>query len=343
MTPSASLPAPARPKRRRRLLTRLALILFGLLLCTELALRIAGHFYQKRQLEALEQARSENAKRLIILAMGESTTGGLWLPFEDSYPKQLERKLREYYGRQRIKVIVPPHIGQNTSHMVHRFAGYLRDFQPALVIIMAGVNNTWSLAESNLGDFLPPGHWQTHLFRLRRWSDDVKVMRLARLLASGTGEAWRRMGRDLEGAPMMTQWPPKPDLLVKGVGPEPFLQLWRSDVGRMIEQAQAAGTKVILMTYPNYDDPPLAEIEAMAAKWSVPLVENHKSFAPFLEENRAQEVFFDDLRHPNARGYGIVADNVLRCILENELLADKIRVKGEHESASENPAADGSS
>lgn len=99
-------------------------------------------------------------------------------------------------------------------------------------------------------------------------------------------------------------------------------------------QGQTAGTKVISMTYPNYDSPSITEIEAMAAKGSVPRVENHKPFAPFLEQNRAREVFFDDLRHPNAQGYGIVADNVLRCIVENGLLADKIRFKKENDGSS---------
>ncbi len=147
------------------------------------------------------------------------------------------------------------------------------------------------------------------------------MVRLVRLATSSGEEAWQRIERDLEGAPTMTQWPPKPDLVSRGVGPEPFNQLWRSDVGGMIEKARAANVKVILMTYPNYDEPPLAEIEAMAAKFSLPLVENHKSFKPYLDEGRPLEVFFEDIRHPNAVGYGIVVDNILRCILERDLLA----------------------
>lgn len=330
-------PPASRGKRLLRRSAKLFLIVLGVLLVLEIALRITGHFYQSRQVEDQRKDRRNSTKWVTVLALGESTTLGLWLPFEESYPKQLERRLREHYQRRRIQVVVPPHAGQNTSQMVHRFADYLESFQPSLVILMAGVNNTWSLAESNLGDHLPPGHWQTALFRLRRWSDDVKVVRLGRLLSSGTRQLWRRMGQDLEGKPLMTEWPPKPDLLVRGVGPEPFLKLWRADVGQMIEQAQAAGVKVILMTYPNYDTPPVSEFEAMAAKWSLPLVENHKSFAPLIEQGRAGEVFFEDLRHPNARGYGIVADNVLRCIVERGLLADKIRVKKAASGSAERP------
>jgi len=43
-----------------------------------------------------------------IVCLGESTTAGLWVKFEDSYPKQLERVLRDFYRTNAINVIVPP-------------------------------------------------------------------------------------------------------------------------------------------------------------------------------------------------------------------------------------------
>jgi lysophospholipase L1-like esterase len=329
--------APSWRRRWARRLAKFGLVVFLILLALEIVLRVVGHSYQSRQLEALARRREASWKPVTILTLGESTTGGLWLPFEQSYPKQLEQRLRERYGQNNLEVLVPPHSGQNTSQMVHRFAGYLRDFEPALVIFMCGVNNTWSLAESNLGDFLPKGDPRTYLFKLRRITDDIKVVRMFRLASSSTGEAWNRMQQDMEGAPMMTQWPPKPDLFTRGVGEQPFVELWRSDLGRMIEQSQAAGVPVILMTYPNYDTPTVPEFEGMAAKYSVPLIRNHESFAPYLQNGRALEVFFDDLRHPNAAGYGIVVDNLMRLIDEQKMLA-----KVFPEPAAEQPAPEAS-
>lgn len=297
----------------------MALALAVLLLVLEVLLRIAGARYRADFWEAAG-GRAVPDGSVTILALGESTTAGLWLPVEDSYPKQLERKLRAHYGSDRITVLMPPHIGQNTSQMVHRFGDYLTTFEPALVILMAGVNNTWSLAESNLGEFMPTGSWRTHAFRLRRWADDVKVFRLARLLVSGTGEAWRALRSDLAGEPRFTQWPPPDDPLVRGIGLEPFRRLWRSDVGRMIGEAKASGAGVILMTYPNYDFPPPSEFAALAGEQAVPLVENHRSFDPLIEKGRAEEFFFEDLRHPNAEGYAIVADNAFRAVLATGIL-----------------------
>ncbi len=272
-------------KRRLQLAFKIALTCAVTLLAIEVLLRFAGSYYQKR----FWNASTVSPETVAILALGESTTGGLWLPIEDSYPKQLQRLLRAHYQTERIQVLIPPHTGQNTSQMLHRFPNYLSASRPVLVIIMAGVNNIWSLAESNLGDFMPPGHWRTYAFRLRRWADDVKLFRLARHLFDSSGQAWENMRSDLEGKPRYTPWPPENDPLVAHIGMDAFMRLWRSDVGRMIEQAKEAGAGAILMTYPNYDTPPLSEFRAMAAKWSIPLVENHKAFADLIQQGRAKE------------------------------------------------------
>lgn len=99
-----------------------------------------------------------NAGKKTILCVGESTTLGLWCNVEDSYPKQLERMLNTYEGTDRYMTVVPPHIGQNTSQMAHRMTSYLETYRPRLVILMCGVNNLWSLAESSVPQFLS-GSW----------------------------------------------------------------------------------------------------------------------------------------------------------------------------------------
>lgn len=299
-------------KRRLRLSSRIVGASFVTLLAIELLLRCAGCYYRKR----FWDASALSGEDLAILAVGESTTGGLWLPPEDSYPKQLQRLLRDHCRNNRIQVLIPPHTGQNTSQMLHRFPRYLSASRPALVLVMAGVNNKWSLAESNLGDFMPRGDWRTYAFRLRRWTDDVKVFRLFRYLFDSSGQAWKNFKSDLEGKPRYTPWPPEDDPLVGNIGREAFVRLWRSDVGQLIEQARKAGAAVILMTYPNYDTPPLSEFQAMAQKWSLPLVDNHKAFADLIRQGRAKEFFFEDLRHPNAKGYSIVAQNAFRAVLK---------------------------
>ncbi len=312
-----------RTRRLARWLVKAALLGCVCLVLLEILLRVAGYYYKSRFWEA--RGRHPAAERATVLALGESTTAGMWLPVEESYPKQLQARLREHYGTPRIRVVIPPHIGQNTSQMLARFPQYLETFEPDVVVIMAGVNNTWSLAESNLGEFMPPGDWRTRLFRWRRWLDDVKVFRLGRLLITGAGETRRSLEDDLAGKPRMATWPPEDDPLVRNIGREPFLRLWRSDVGQMIQQAEASGAAVLLMTYPNYDTPPVSEFVDLAKTHSLLLVENHRPFAEIIDQGRAAEFFFEDLRHPNAKGYAIIADNVFRSLLANELLDEKVR------------------
>jgi len=311
---------------RLKIVAAISLSLFSLFLVMEVLLRVAGYYYRAGFSEDAGLIHGVAESDVTILTMGESTTGGLWLEDrQDSYPLQLQSLLRAHYQKDRIRVLMPPHIGQNTSQMVARFDAYLAAFRPALIIVMAGVNNGWSLAESNLGEFMPSGSWRTHAFRFRRWADDIKTFRLMRLAISGTGEIWRSMQLDLSGRPRYTQWPPPNDPLVEGIGSDPFVQLWRSDVGQMIEKTQAAGAGVVLMTYPNYDFPVASEFQMMAANWSVPLVENHKSFETLEEEGHFEDYFFDDMRHPNAKGYAIVAENAFRAVLATGVIDEKLR------------------
>jgi lysophospholipase L1-like esterase len=316
---------PAKSRRIGRGLLLLAVSLVLVVVGAEVVLRVLGHQYQQRHWQRVTAEHAASRARATVLALGESTTAGLWLPFEQSYPKQLEARLRAHYGSDRISVVVPPHLGQNTSQMVARMPFYLSTFRPDVVVIMAGVNNAWSLVESDLPRFLPESDWRTPLFRWRRWLDDVKVLRLASLVWSASRERLSRFGHELGGAPRFTEWPPKAGLLgaVDSNG-EPILQLWRHDVGTMIDLAHRAGATVILMTYPNYDTPPLAEFRAMARAKGVRLVDNHHAFRPLVTPDVISTYFLADYRHPSAKGYAIVAEHALQAIVETPAITSRL-------------------
>ncbi len=311
--------------KRLRIAGAMAIVLLITLVGTEAILRGLGRAYQHRYWQRVNADHAASRSAATVLAIGESTTGGLWVPFEHSYPKQLEALLRAHYRTNQISVVVPPHIGQNTSQALHRFLLYLNAFHPHVVIIMAGVNNSWALSESNLARFLPADEWRTQVFRWRTWLHDVKVLRLFRLMWTASGEAVSTLGGDLAGAPRFTEWPPKTDIL----GPvepnsRPFLDLWRHDVGEMIDMAQRSGAVVMLMTYPNYDTPPPAEIRAMARAKGASLVDNDVTFRPLLVPGVASKYFFGDYHHPTAEGYAILADSVVRVMLSTPTIAGRL-------------------
>jgi lysophospholipase L1-like esterase len=304
----------------RRLVRRAAFallavgILFGLL---EAGLRIAGHYVQARYWRDIAARVQPNSVNL--LAIGESTTIGIWVEKDESYPRQLERKLREHYGTNAINVIIPPHIGQNTSQVLHRFDGYLSTFKPAVVIVMAGVNNTWSLDESNLGRFLPA--WAVRL-RARMLLDKSRVLKLIRLLLHASevkGQDVRRtIFAEMRGRPRYTSWPPPRDFR-DAFEPEVFRELWRHDVGQMLRASKAAGARPILMSYPTWRLPSYADLETMAMEENVSLVRNDLSFKPLVDDGTAKDVLFPD-GHPNARGYAIIAANVFKVLVKEHVL-----------------------
>ena len=289
------------------------------LLLLEGVLRLAGS-YLTRKSEAGQKRYLEQRDCLTILALGESTTGGLWCEPKDAYPGQLERLLTAKYGRP-VCGFYPHYIGQNTSQMYGRFDNYVSIVRPRLVIFMCGANNTWSFEESNIGWYIDLTNRDALALRVRLMLDRFRVYKLARMARYGV-ENWRRKAReDLSGAPQTAPWPPPDEDILFGVrNQQAFLELWRFEVGGMIDRARARGANVILMTYPNYDFPAPADFEALASAKSVPVVRADLIFKPLLDRGLADRFFFEDGRHPRPEGYALMAAELARLIEAQDLL-----------------------
>lgn len=305
----------------RRLLRALPWAAFALvvgLLLLEGVLRLAGA-YLTRKFDA-SQKSGHPQDCVYVLALGESTTGGVWVEPAQSYPGQLERLLTQRYGRP-ICVKVPMHVGQNTSQMYNRFDRYMSTFQPRLVILMCGANNIWSLEESHIGWFLDLTDPDALGLRLRLTLDHFRVFKVARM-AKYDLDAWRREAReDLAGTPQYTRWPaPDENIQLGSRKRAAFLELWKYEVGHMIDGAQARGAAAVLMTYPNYDFPPPSDFEALAVAKQVPLVRTDLMLKPFLAPGLADRYFFHDHAHPKPEGYAVIAAELVRLIEEQDLL-----------------------
>jgi len=115
-----------RKKLTKRILSAVCLTILFLCLL-ELSLRLAGYVYLNRiYREQFLDLCHPTPEDITIVCLGESSTAGLWVSYENSYPKQLERKLKAYYRGHSIKIVVPPHLGQNTSQIANRMEDYLR-------------------------------------------------------------------------------------------------------------------------------------------------------------------------------------------------------------------------
>lgn len=307
-----------------RRLRRAVLVVLALALLAELGLRVAGALYLRRLYPDPPGAPDE----VRVVCLGESSTAGLWTKPEDSYPSQLERALRAAWPDARIRVVVPPHIGQNTSQIANRIDGYLRRHRPRLVVVMSGYNNEWSLAESHVGPFLEGSRTEAIRVRTLIALDGLRVFRLARwawlkatlpeherFLEENRGYAW--------GAPERARYPPAEGVYRFALRERTaFVKLWRYDVGEIVRRSRASGARTLLMSYhinPSYL--PAAEMAALAQAEGVPLVRNDETFAPLVQDRTIDRYLFHDAWHPNERGYALIADGAFRAIVRDDLLS----------------------
>lgn len=313
-------------------LTRAGVLRAGLavLLATvaaEAALRAAGQLYLRNLYTTAFRATAPRPGDVNLLCLGESSTAGMGVEPADSYPGQLQTMLREFYDNPRIRAIVPPHVGQNTSQMANRIRDYLELYQPRLVLVMAGYNNEWSLAESHVARHLEGTPAETWRVRALIFLDAFRLFKLLRYgylrflvrersdyMAENTHYVW--------GHPELVRFPPAAWIheIAKNHSVA-FVRAWRDDVESMVRASHANGARVLLMTYhvnPSYL--PSVEFTSLASELRLPLVRNDESFAVAARQRGASRYLLDDGWHPNRLGYEIVARNAFGQIRDADLL-----------------------
>ena len=305
------------------------LIFAVIIVCSmEFILRITGDLYLNN-LYVQKNAYLRVPSKTTIICLGESSTAGLYVNRQDSYPAQLKEMLKQEYPEKDISVIVPPHVGQNTSQVSNRIKHYIDLYKPSLIVLMVGYNNEWSLAESNIGKFLKLNGMQVFKVKILVQLNKLRLFKLFRYVylkhvkkeksghvsgLEGTKYMW--------GGPELTRWPPK-----KWVYPfarhnrEAFVKLWRYDVQKIISTAKKNNVKIVLMTYhinPTYL--PSKEFILMAREEGIPLVRNDLVFRYLYQRGVLKSYLLEDNWHTNKKGYRIIADNVFKTIDETNLL-----------------------
>jgi lysophospholipase L1-like esterase len=81
---------------------------------------------------------------LRVVAMGDSNTYGLYLDKKDAYPKQLETIWNTAHKNNPIEVINLGYPGSNSSRLVASIEEINRQFQPDIILVMIGTNDSWT-------------------------------------------------------------------------------------------------------------------------------------------------------------------------------------------------------
>jgi len=303
-----------------------------LLICLvlEIGLRITGYIYlSKSYIEAYTvQCNNSKGENINIVCLGESSTEGLWVKWEDSYPKQLENKLRQFYSNNNIKVIVPPHMGQNTSQVANRINRYISLYKPKLIILMVGCNNTWSFAESHIIKFMTKFNKENLKVRALLVLDNFRLFKVLRYVyikfvakcksIPNRDYLFFAFGHPEYVLPETAIWP----YFFEKLNRKAFVELWKFDVRYIIQEAKLHDVKVVLMTY--HINPmryiSINDYIAMAEEQGILLIRNDISFDPLIKRGVINNFVLWDNWHPNKLGYSIIANNIFEEVKNKNLL-----------------------
>lgn len=277
-------------RRRSRLLG-----LVVLLLLVELALQLAGPLVQ-RSMSRSWDAPDPDAP-LSVLCVGDSNTYGLHLPRVYAYPALLRAALGRRY-RQPVNVVNRGIPGQNSAQVAFGLEQDLLDLSPDLVLILAGINDTWNTDGHDLGLVSLLGR--------------LKLVRLVRVLMSGvTTSGTFEIRSDEQGEIVIDRGAGArrvnqgdlPD--VAQLSGTTLAEVIHAGLGRALAACRDAGSRPVLMTYAE-NQGPFAEINTVVREYAqqqqVLLIDHEQTFREHFAAEGYTSLMFDD-HHPNVRGY----------------------------------------
>jgi lysophospholipase L1-like esterase len=300
-------------------LGRLALIPLGLLIAVmalEALLQVSGLLVRAPGSQSLSW---ETGGRR-VLALGDSNTYGVWLSDRgtEAWPAQLEALWNESDPSRRVEVLNAGFPGTNSSRLLRDFPALLEAFQPDLVIVMVGANDSWTkpvAPGSRKGGFLAFVRRHSRVLRLARLlrprieAAQLEVVRVPGDRDWDRGGVVARFGEyEFDG-----RW----SKATPGEGAD-----WDALVQNLREIAAYTrdhGVPLALMTYPSshksYGRANVA-IRIAARESGAPLIDLAEVFRPLCPQKECPGWFFQD-QHPRALGYRLVAETIVAWLRED--------------------------
>lgn len=309
---------------RRRIRPAVAVFAAGVVaiaVIAEVSLQLAAALSSDRSGSA-----SDGTASFRILALGDSHTYGARVENEESYPSQLQSFL-DKHSPATFYVINKGIPGFTTAQVRSRLAQQVNAYDPHLVLLWAGINDTWNVTEI-YGDKIS---WRE---RIDGYASRLRLYKMWRV--------WRH-DRQLERE--------FPLLIGDDDGPRPHVEVlgehgrridWgngvveeirtesrerRSDTihARRVEAnfdaivtwLRAAGICVAFIEYPvdakGFGNANIS-MRAVALRYKLPIVRSKES----IRRVPADQLEFLWAMHPNAAMYGEIASDVAEAVLEME-------------------------
>jgi lysophospholipase L1-like esterase len=303
----------------RKVLNALLLI-FIVLALLEGLLRLYGFFYIAR-LGSLYKKR-DTKNKINILAVGESTTGGLWIE-DKSYPLQLKKKLNDFYHcNDCVNVSILALAGANTSSTLYYYPAELLKVKPDIVLFMVGINDTYYYAYNFDSLLLESQFFKNKIIykitlALIRLSNNIKLLRVIKLAYTNLSLS-KNVIEDVTYIYQGGDKSKKREIFGKA-NYSINLEITKSNIEKMLYITKKAKITPILMTYHSAS---INEtIRQIARKNSTPLIDNEKVFP---ENNFSDYVMPQDGWHPNEKGYQLISENIFLFLIKQKLLKNEI-------------------
>ncbi len=303
----------------RRFAGRAALVLFGLCLplcIAEIALQLSSRLYRGMMLATRAEAIDLSPATRRVLCVGDSNTFGVRVAPQDSYPGQLGAMWKECArhssdsgGAEAVntwQVLNRGIPGQNTAQIRASLPELLEWSKPAVVIVLAGINNTWNQATA-LED--------------RSLIERSRLVRLAKLAWNN----WRAGGRDGatagrgEAEVAAVARLAANDVLTE----EQLVSRTVDDLVAIAAASRESGATPVFMTYPGrhpHARPLNDAARAAAARAGVTLVDHDAAFAGYVAKYGYASILFED-SHPAEAGYRLMARDIVSALSDAGIVA----------------------
>jgi lysophospholipase L1-like esterase len=290
--------------------------LFAILLFFEVVLRLYAAWY-KHSLTQLYKNENKNTKyKLKILAVGESTTAGLWVE-NRSYPIQLKEKMEKYYKcRDCVEINIVDLPGGNSSITLELLPAYLVRLKPNIVIFMEGYND-FAFYEYNIDAILLENFFTKNklvyavYLNTVELLNEIRVFRVAKLAyVSLTMPRWIYLdarvraneGRISTGRIQFNTNQKNKQFIERQM---------EKNMEKMVDIARINNVVPVLMTYHLGGINTI--IRTVAHNKKAFLVDNEAVFANL--PHFADYIFKESPSHPNEKGYEIIAQNILNHLI----------------------------
>lgn len=278
------------------------------LLIFEVGFRLAA--FLKDRVLMPKQAISKEA--FTILCVGDSTTEGLGVSTELSYPVCLQRFLDQNVPERKFKVINIGKGGMNSSQVLNRFKNNLEKYRPNLVLLLVGINDSWNMNESNIWMFDKSSSINKVKLNLDLALSRLKVYQFAKLLIlskanltlSELGQKERIYAKSFERSKEKT---------------EMLLELLKHNLKEIVNLAGGNGIRIFVLTYQKEGIGNIRRLINLAYKeLEVPVVDNQALFESAVMRNLT--LISKDNFHPNALGYSLIAKNIFNAMVDKEII-----------------------